>query len=207
MIHVFHGFLGTPQDFYFLGSAVKLHDLYALNEISNIGPEDTLIGYSMGGRMALELASTVHFKLKRLVLINAHPGLAADEERLQRRSFEESVLQKLETLERKEFLLWWNALPIFEHDTPIAPDEEIFRRSPELFRRHRLSDQKNFLDDLEHHREKVLYVVGLQDEKYMDLVSEVLLPRELKIKGIPGGHRLFQQPHALSEVLREEGIL
>ncbi len=207
MIHVFHGFLGSPQDFSFLGPSVKLHDLYAGSEISGIGPQDTLIGYSMGGRIALELAHAVNFKLKRLVLVNAHPGLSTDEERLQRQGFEESVLQKLEGLDRKEFLLWWNALPVFEHDAPITPDEEIFRRSPELFRRHRLSEQKNYLDDLELHRERVLYIVGHQDEKYMDLVSDVLLPREVTVKGIPGGHRLFQHPDALQEVLREEGIL
>ncbi len=207
MIHVFHGFLGSPQDFSFLGPGITFHDLYAKTDTLSLNPEDTLIGYSMGGRIALELAGAAGFNLQRLVLISAHPGPSTEEERLQRRSFEESVLEKLEGLDRSDFLLWWNALPIFEHDAPISPSEEVFRRSADLFRRHRLSEQKNYLAELELHREKVLYVVGLQDEKYLDLVSEVLLPRELTVKGIPGGHRLFQHPVALGDLLREEGIL
>jgi pimeloyl-ACP methyl ester carboxylesterase len=207
MIHVFHGFLGSPRDFAFLGPAVTLHDLYAATDLPTVTPEDTLIGYSMGGRIALEFARAARYNLKHLVLVNAHPGLATDDERRDRRTFEETVLRNLETQGRADFLRWWNALPVFAHDAPIDPDEEIFRKSPDLFRRYRLSEQRNHLEELARHRDKVLYVAGLFDEKYMELVSDVLLPRELRVRGVPGGHRLFQTPDALEAVLREEGIL
>lgn len=56
MIHVFHGFLGSPEDFQFLnGEDVQVHDLYSMNQYPEIGLDDTLIGYSLGGRIALEI--------------------------------------------------------------------------------------------------------------------------------------------------------
>ena len=75
MIHAFHGFLGSPSDLSFLKSEnnlVHFHDLYEedLSAI-HIGPEDTLIGYSMGGRIAMEVAVRHAFNLKKLVIIRS----------------------------------------------------------------------------------------------------------------------------------------
>lgn len=208
MIHVFHGFLGSPEDFSFLqGSEIQCHDLYQMNDFPEIGPEDTLIGYSMGGRIALELAARNEFRLKKIVLINAHPGLATEKERHERKIFEASILKKLETCAREEFLSWWNALPIFSHDHPISVTEERYKKSHSLFSQHLLSDQKNFMPEISRNTDKFLYVVGLQDEKYMNLVEEMLLPHDIEVKGIQGGHRLFQQSGELMKVFREEGIL
>lgn len=208
MIHVFHGLLGSPQDFSFLSDfEVRLHDLYEMNSFPEITSDDILIGYSMGGRVALEIAHKNHFKLKQLVLISAHPGLESDEEKIQRQILEDQIIEKLTSLEKKDFLQWWNSLEIFRHDFPIDCDENRFKKSQELFERFRLSRQSFFLHDMIKHKEKILYVVGLSDHKYMDLVSEMLLPHDIEIKGIPGGHRLFQTPEELKKILLEEGIL
>jgi hypothetical protein len=50
-------------------------------------------------------------------------------------------------------------------------------------------------------------ILGLFDEKYMDLGSEIFIPEGFRVKGIPGGHRLFQYQSELLKVLKEEGIL
>jgi 2-succinyl-6-hydroxy-2,4-cyclohexadiene-1-carboxylate synthase len=208
MIHVFHGFLGSPEDFDFLRSEnVQLHDLYNLGEVK-ISPQDTLIGYSMGGRVALELAERIDYKFKKLVLINAHPGLPSSEEKEARRTWEDSLLEKLQTLPAHEFITFWNELPIFIHDRPLSPlTEERYSQSKTLFDKHRLSNQKNYLPSLAKNREKVLFVVGLFDEKYMELVSESILPHDILVKGLPGGHRLFQNQEELKALLVNEGIL
>lgn len=208
VIHVFHGFLGSPEDFLFLQAAeVECHDLYQLGDLPTIKAEDTLIGYSMGGRIALELAARYNFQVKRLVLINAHPGLESEGAKLQRKNFEAAILERLETSSKEEFLTWWNALPIFSHDLPISVAEDRFQKSYNLFSLHLLSEQPNFLPLLAQNTDKVLFVVGLQDEKYMNLVEEKLLPHDIKVKGIEGGHRLFQKQDELLKLLREEGIL
>jgi pimeloyl-ACP methyl ester carboxylesterase len=129
VIHVFHGFLGSPEDFSFLRSdGVTLHDLTNLKSIE-IHPEDTLVGYSMGGRVCLELASRVHFQIKKLVLLNAHTGLE-EEEKENRARFEESVMNKLKTLSKEEFLSWWNDLPHLIN--PLTP-RMIFTQRPMIY--------------------------------------------------------------------------
>ncbi|HXH29610.1 MAG TPA: hypothetical protein VNJ01_02245 [Bacteriovoracaceae bacterium] len=206
MIHVFHGFLGSPSDLSFLGQQVKLHDLYAEMLDPQITPEDTLIGYSMGGRKALELASSSGFK--KLVLINAHPGLATAEEKNQRAKWEDSVLDKLRTSSKEEFLTYWNSLEIFRSDAPLVDvSDEIFANSAELFERYRLSKQKYFLPLLEQYREKILWVIGSADEKYRTLAQTVLLPAGFRCAFVTGGHRLFQNQGELLGVLHHENVL
>lgn len=205
MIHVFHGFLGSPEDFSFLaGAGVTLHDLHDLDlKTFEVSPDDTLVGYSMGGRIALELAQRVNFQVKRLVLMNAHPGLEDLPAREERRRWEEEVVQRLG---QESFLSYWNALPVFAADAPLAPiSQEIREKNAELFKRFRLSEQENFLPKLR--KDNVLWLIGSRDEKYVSLAEKRLLPNGLPVRIIPAGHRLFQHPELVKKVLQEEGIL
>jgi 2-succinyl-6-hydroxy-2,4-cyclohexadiene-1-carboxylate synthase len=208
MIHIFHGFLGSPDDFCYLASEkVKIHDLYENFQVPAIEKDDILIGYSMGGRIALELADKCNFQLKKLILISAHPGLSTEEEKEYRKDFEKVICEKLGSETKEDFLNWWNSLPLFNFDAPITTTDERFKRSFELFNNYKLSDQKDHLPNLTKHKDKIIYVVGLFDEKYMELVSEKILPAEISVKGIPGTHRLFQYREDLVKLLNEEGIL
>lgn len=208
MIHVFHGFLGSPEDFSFLKrDDVLLHDLYQEQEFE-IKPEDTLIGYSMGGRIALDLAKKHNYNFKKLVLINAHPGLTTDEEKAGRAQWELNVLNSLKSMEQEDFLEMWNSLPLFMHDAPLtAMPEERYKKSLELFARYQLSDQIDHLPDIVKYKDKILYIVGVLDARYMEIVTDYFLPYEVPVKAIPGGHRLFQEKDLLKKLLLEENIL
>ncbi len=208
MIHIFHGFLGSPDDFSFLRQDdVILHDLYEMTSPPKIHESDTLIGYSLGGRIALELASSYQYKLKRLVLISAHPGLSSEEERVHRREFELKVVQGLQTKNRENFLSWWNGMPIFSSDHPITTTEKRYLGSLNLFLKYRLSDQVNHLEEMKLHKNKILYLSGQYDEKYMDLASKILLPNQFHVKIFLCGHRVFQLKNEIRETLHSEGVL
>lgn len=209
MIHVFHGFLGSPEDFEFMaGPGVVLHDVYSMEEFPEISPEDTLIGYSLGGRIALDIADQNNYKIKKVVLINSHPGLSTEKERLFRKNFEVSILQDLKLTPMSDFMNYWNKLPIFLFDKPTTMDSpDRYRKSAEIFDRYRLSNQKDHLPMILKNKNKVLWIVGSLDEKYMDMAREKLLPNEISVKFIEGGHRLFQHPEALLTILRDESVL
>lgn len=209
MIHVFHGFLGTPEDFKFLaGPGITLHDVYAMEEFPEISPHDTLIGYSLGGRIALDVADKNNYKLKKLVMINSHPGLSSEKERLFRKNFEVTILQELKTSSLNDFMNSWNKLPIFLFDKPATLESpERYRKSAEIFDRYRLSNQKDHLPMIMKNKDKVLWIIGSLDEKYMDMAREKLLPNDIPVKFIEGGHRLFQHPKELLQVLKDESVI
>jgi 2-succinyl-6-hydroxy-2,4-cyclohexadiene-1-carboxylate synthase len=207
VIHVFHGFLGSPEDFSFLPSRddIKLYDLLDFKSPPSLNPEDTLIGYSMGGRIALEMASRSNFNIKKLVLISSHPGLEDEDEKLARINWEDEVLLRLKSQGSEDFEEYWNKLSIFTHDKPIRIRNLYSFAS--VFDQFRLSEQKNFLPYLSQHREKILWIIGEKDEKYRKLAQEKLLPIGISVRFIDGGHRLFQNSESLLKVLNEEGIL
>lgn len=209
MIHIFHGFLGSPEDFSFLNREdVVLHDLYEMTTLPQVSQEDVLIGYSMGARIAMEIAHLNQFKIKKLIIINSHPGLETDEEKVNRRNFELTVLEKLKTMNKDEFLTYWNALPLFTYDAPLERlSEERYKKSAELFDRFALSKQNNFLPEIAENKDKVLWIVGLKDEKYLEIASEKILHHDIEVVSLPGGHRLFQLQPELKELLQNEGIL
>lgn len=212
MIHVFHGFLGTPADFDFLpASKVKIHDLYHFDEqafLRSLKPDDVLLGYSMGGRLAMELAQKSHFAIAKIVLINAHPGLPDTTQLPERQIWEDSVYERLKTLPQSEFLNYWNKLPLFKADKALGPiDEERYLASAALFHTHRLSKQKNYVPLLAEHKDKVLWIAGLEDEKYAQVAREFIVPQGIHCEFICGGHRLFQKPESLLNLLKAHKLL
>ena len=192
VIRVFHGFLGSPSDFQFLaGAGIVLHDLY--REAPMTSASDILIGYSMGGRLAMELAKKNGFR--KLILINSHPGLTDDKEREIRSLWEEEVLERL--VDPVTFLSWWNSLPLFRHDRPLTtvPDD-----SDKLFKKMLLSRQENFLPFLTENRDKVHWILGENDPKYSALKEKL---QDFDVTMVRGGHRLFQHPEKILPLIRE----
>ncbi|MEO6857633.1 MAG: alpha/beta fold hydrolase [Solirubrobacteraceae bacterium] len=71
-----------------------------------------LVGYSMGGRLALHVALAMPDRVERLVLIGASPGIASAAEREQRRRADEALAGRVETMSIEEFALEWARTPV-----------------------------------------------------------------------------------------------
>ena len=208
MIHVFHGFLGSTEDFSFLrGKDIIFYDLYDMGTYPEISPEDILIGYSMGGRIALEIAHRCHYQLKKIVLLNAHPGLGTDQEKIDRMGLEKKIMKSLKEYSKDEFFSWWNSLDIFKTDRPITTSDDKFLKSASLFEKYCLSKQINYLPEIIKYREKVLYIVGFSDDKYREMANNLLLPHHIKVRVMAAGHRLHQNQNELLNILIDEGII
>jgi 2-succinyl-6-hydroxy-2,4-cyclohexadiene-1-carboxylate synthase len=72
-----------------------------------------LVGYSMGGRIALHTALAVPGLVERLVLIGASPGLADPAEREQRRRADEALAERIEAVGVAAFAEEWGAQALF----------------------------------------------------------------------------------------------
>ncbi len=211
MIHVFHGLFGSQHDFSFLKNEkrqdVKIYDLYSLKTYPKVGEHDTLIGYSLGGRMALEIGELIDYQCRKIVLINSHPGLSTIDQIVKRTDFENTVIHEMKTKTKEEFFLWWNSLPLFKTDKPIHPTQEIYEASVFLFEKYRLSKQKNHLPQMIKHKEKILYIVARLDEVYMKLSEDHLKPHGIRVHEVESGHRAFQHPDKILKILITENIL
>jgi 2-succinyl-6-hydroxy-2,4-cyclohexadiene-1-carboxylate synthase len=73
--------------------------------------EAILLGYSMGGRIALYSAFSGFFRA--LILESASPGLATDAERVQRRQQDEALAERIEREGVEPFVAYWEQLPLF----------------------------------------------------------------------------------------------
>lgn len=71
-----------------------------------------LVGYSMGGRLALHVAAKRPERLLSLLTIGAHAGLE-EESREGRRLGDEALAQRIEKDGLEAFVDYWSALPLF----------------------------------------------------------------------------------------------
>lgn len=79
----------------------------------HMGVERThLVGYSMGGRLALHMAAHRPHRLLSLVTVGAHAGLDADA-RAGRRAGDDALAHRIEEEGVEAFARYWGGLPLF----------------------------------------------------------------------------------------------
>jgi len=126
-----HGFLGSPADWadvlarlspgiacdcvplVELGCASVADAARALAARLERSPCDALVGYSMGGRIALELAATRPELAPRLVLLAASLGLDDEAERARRAAEDDARAEEILRDGLDAFVERWYRLPIF----------------------------------------------------------------------------------------------
>lgn len=156
--------------------------LLAVSEVCDPtdGQAIDLVGYSMGGRLALYIAATRGHRVHRLVLIGAHPGLEHPQDQRDRREVDSDRAVALVD-QPTEFLKEWAKLDLFGPATSDGWKAVRERRADK-------ADDRAFgwsraLVSLSLGRQPVLwmaplaaeiptlYVVGSRDEKYAELAQ------------------------------------
>ncbi|MGB3767905.1 MAG: 2-succinyl-6-hydroxy-2,4-cyclohexadiene-1-carboxylate synthase, partial [Phormidesmis sp.] len=101
--------LTEPGSYTFANTAQTLLTLLDSLEIK----QANLLGYSMGGRLALYSAWRFPERFCRVVLESASPGLKTEQERQARTKEDWAIADKLETTALPEFLTHWYKNPLF----------------------------------------------------------------------------------------------
>ncbi len=99
----------AAEDFMFESTARSLIDLMNGLELDTA----CLIGYSMGGRIALYTALEYQQRFSGLVLESASPGLKTDEEKRDRRIQDEKIIVRMQTEGIDKFVDTWLSNPMF----------------------------------------------------------------------------------------------
>lgn len=77
-------------------------------------PSFTLLGYSMGGRIALSYALAYPERVNQLILESASPGLKTEKERAERRLNDEALASRIECEGMERFVEFWENIPLFQ---------------------------------------------------------------------------------------------
>ena len=90
-----------------------------------------VVGYSMGGRVALNMGCTAPERVRSLVLIGATPGIADDEARAERCREDEDRARRAEA-NLQSFIDRWMANPLFAGQARLGPDYLAASRAQRL---------------------------------------------------------------------------
>lgn len=90
-----------------------------LAEVRGVAPPGSvLVGYSMGGRLALHAAVTEPERYAALVTVGAGPGIEDPADRAARRTADELLAAWVERTAIEEVVDHWESLPVFEGQAP-----------------------------------------------------------------------------------------
>ena len=119
-----HGGTYAPEDPARIQMAMVAADLAGLVtglSLVESGPLD-ILGYSMGGRLALYFALYHPELVRRLVLESASPGLDNSEARRARQIADEELALRIETKGIEAFVTEWEELPLFASQASLPAD-------------------------------------------------------------------------------------
>lgn len=226
MIWALHGNLGSPTDWNGLRS--ELPDLEAVDlwkspptafepwasEFNHLvreaDPDPILLGYSLGGRLAMHCATASGSPWKAAIFVSAHPGLRSDEEKEARLANDREWAQKLRTEGAERFLEAWNQQPVFDADEVPEQQLHVVNRNEvaiaQAFETWSLGLQKDQRPRLAESRLPQLWVAGEHDPKFRDLAEQAVSQNSgATLTVIPeAGHRaVHQRPNALASVIRQ----
>jgi 2-succinyl-6-hydroxy-2,4-cyclohexadiene-1-carboxylate synthase len=174
----------------------------------------TLIGYSMGARIALHVALAMPASVQRLVLVSGSPGLADPSERDARRVADEGLAAEFDELEIEELALRWAmGTPVLAGQPPLVADaaheDRLRNTSHGLARALRglgTGALPSLWDRLADVSVPVTLVVGERDAKFRAIAAEMapLFGGPASVVVVPGsGHAAhLESPARVAEALR-----
>ncbi|QDP99859.1 2-succinyl-6-hydroxy-2,4-cyclohexadiene-1-carboxylate synthase [Lysinibacillus fusiformis] len=133
-----HGQTAVPEQ---ISRFSMLEQLYDLEEVFvQLQLEKfTLLGYSMGGRIALSYAIRYPARVEKLFLESASPGLRTSKERMERCERDDILAEKIAANGVKSFVKDWENIPLFDSQKRLP---EMTR---EAIRTERLTQRKSGL--------------------------------------------------------------
>ena len=177
-----HGQTGSPHDLIRYQMEAAAADLIFILDQLGIEKVD-LLGYSMGGRLALTFAITYPERIRKLILESASPGLKTDEERIQRRMKDGELANFITEHGIPSFVDYWEAIPLFStmNNLPDSIRESI--REQRLSNNARglanslvgmgTGSQPSWWEKLNQLNCEILLVTGEKDEKFCRIAEKM----------------------------------
>ena len=193
---------GNPDLFF-----TETVDALAMELTRSAAPEPSfLVGYSMGGRIALSLALRYPELFEKAIIVSASPGLRTEEERLSRRESDEGIARKIEK-NFEGFIQAWYEQPLFatlkNHQIFKEVESERKINNPanlaSALRLLGTGRQPSLWDELKKNSVPIQFFAGEKDLKFVEIGRQMVnLCTESTLEIFPGcGHTLHLENREL----------
>ncbi|WP_164505898.1 2-succinyl-6-hydroxy-2,4-cyclohexadiene-1-carboxylate synthase [Companilactobacillus zhongbaensis] len=174
-----------------------------------------LVGYSMGGRIAIAYALKYPKRLVKLVLESTTAGIDDAEKRLARQSHDQLLAEKLRRSGMEEFVANWEKMPLFASQKAVTPEKFTFMHQQRLEQNPQnaansllmmgTGKQPNYWDDIKCLADlSVSIVVGSEDGKFVKIgqkMQQRISDSILKIVPNVGHNIHFEEPKIFKNIL------
>ena len=174
-------------------------------------PIGTLAGYSMGGRIALQMALDHPGSTDRLVLVSVSPGIEDPGERAERSTADHELAARFEEMSAQEVADTWLSGSLFADDPPDVQErarEQILASEPAglagALREYGPGEMEPLWDRLPELALPVTVVVGERDVRCREIAERMsaLVPGAEVVVVAGAGHALPREaPEELAELL------
>jgi 2-succinyl-6-hydroxy-2,4-cyclohexadiene-1-carboxylate synthase len=210
-----HGKTDSPEDPERYDIIKAADDLITLLDTLGINKID-MLGYSMGGRVAITFASLYPERVRKLVLESTTPGLKTDSEKDARIRQDHQLAVTIEEDGVEKFIDYWETLPLFQSqlNLPAKVREQI--RSQRLqnnpiglansLRGMGTGAQPSWWSKLGGFNFEVLLVTGTLDVKFCKIAEEMaaLLPKASHVSINDCGHAIHvEEPEKFGTIVSE----
>lgn len=218
------GFLGRPADW----EALHLNNLVPIDwqmekgqslnqwgnqfnvavKKKNKAPR-VLMGYSMGGRLALHALIADPTLWNGAVIISAHPGISLIADRQLRLEKDMHWARQFEIENWENLMRDWNKQDVFVNDLMCFDRQESNYSKEKLataLNWGSLGRQRDLRQEIEILTIPILWLTGSCDECYCDMAKEIVLSHPKSSKRVieGAGHRVpWSQPGLFAEVLND----
>jgi 2-succinyl-6-hydroxy-2,4-cyclohexadiene-1-carboxylate synthase len=226
-IYALHGFLGESSDWLqvfkradqdhiacpsYFSDEVFSHlvlDSFVLDIENHIelgsSDQNVFVGYSLGGRIGLKLLEARPDLFDHYVFISTHPGLNDETDREARVKSDQKWIDTLLDAPWESFLAQWNAQGVLKDSAGISRSEVAYKkdRLVTALLDYSLGNQKDYSTLICENQDRITWVVGDQDDKFLNLAQDLKQKKILlDYKRISSGHRIiFDNPKELSKIM------
>jgi 2-succinyl-6-hydroxy-2,4-cyclohexadiene-1-carboxylate synthase len=175
-----------------------------------------LLGYSMGGRVAITFAGLYPEMVRKLVLESTTPGLENESDKAARIQQDHNLATRIEAGGLEKFIEFWESIPLFQSQLNLPVDVREQIRSQRLqnnpgglansLRGMGTGAQPSWWDRLSSFQFETLLVTGTNDEKFCKIAEKMLseLPNANHLSINDCGHAIHvEEPEKFGTIVSE----
>lgn len=178
-----HGKTSIPEDPTRYTMEEQIKDLHCI--FSQLSLESFyLVGYSMGGRIALAYTIEYSEQVRGLVLESSSPGLEEYQDRITRKQADEDLAKRIMKDGITDFVNKWENIPLFNSQKQLPHEQRQLIRNERLQQSEiglansligiGTGSQQSYWNDLSTIENDVLLITGELDEKFVTIAREMI---------------------------------